>query len=232
MNTVPNICQQTVRKFTEVAIAACICLAFPTMAFSQEYTEYDPQYRSYYGTLSSKEKTYYKYLVPAYTFGVFTLHNDSDRSDFDITAYEYDDGFQKIDTQDNSGTATELLIVQPSDHDRYIYLDVVNYGSASSQYRLYSDYVSPMNKFWLAAGKAWLESGISAQDDITEVDASRITTGLFSLFEGKSLAGMGMDLAINEITEDMRTQFGYGAMGDFFIDWSVSIVEGFYKNYF
>lgn len=234
MNRFSTACQQTVRKAAELAIATGLCLFSATAALSQEYTEFDSQYSSYYSTLSSKQATYYKYVVPAHTFGVFTLKNDSGRSDFDIAAYRYDsdNGLQLIDTQDNSGTQTELLIVQPSSRDRYIYLDVVNYGNASSQYRLYADYVSPMNKFWLAAARALVEGGFSAQENISERDASRLTTGLFSLFEGNGFAGVGKDMAINEITEEMRSQFGYGAMGDFIVDWSVSIVEGFYKNYF
>lgn len=231
MTTLQFIPKKIVKQIPTFILAASLWLGSSTIAYSQKITEFDSQYSYYYNTLSSKKKAYFKYKVPAYTFGVFTLKNNSGKSDFDISAYKYDGDWQLIDKQNTTGTQTELIIVQPSNIDRYIYLEIVNYGSVSSEYRFYADHVSPFNKFLLAAAKALITSGFDAEENISERDASRIVTGILSLFEGNGLTGVTKDLVINEVTAEMREQFGYGAMGDFIVDWSVSIVSGFYKNY-
>ena len=129
------------------------------------------------------------------------------------------------------GTQTELIVIPPSTVSRYIYIAVANVGSQASEYKLYADYVSPINKFLLSATKAMILSNFNAETDVSNRAASRVVTGIFSLAEGNDLTGVAKDLVINEMAEEMREQFGYGGMGDFMVDWSVSIVSGFYKNY-
>ncbi|MEL6580231.1 MAG: hypothetical protein AAFQ14_10790 [Cyanobacteria bacterium J06621_12] len=230
MKTFKAAFKQLVKQGSTAIAAVGFCICAPAIAFAQQVTEIDPQYSNYYGTLTVDGKTYYKYGVPANTFGVFTLKNSGGGSDFDIYVYEYTDDYQLIGRGENSGTQTELIVTPPSIESRYVYITVVNEGRETSEYKLYADYVSPVNKFMLSAAKAVMMHGFDP-DMVSSRAASRTITGIFSLAEGNGLTGVTKDLVINEMTEEMRAQFGYGAMGDFMLDWTLSMVSGFYKNY-
>lgn len=218
-------------KCSAVFVAMGLWIMSGATSLAQEITEFDPQYTNYYETLDSKEEAYYKYKVPANTFGVLTLKNSSGSSDFDIVVYEYINGeSQLIDTGENADTQTELIITPPSSEERYVYIKVLNYGSATSEYKLYADYVSPINKFLLSGTKALFSCGMD-QEDVSNRNSDRMLTGIFSILEGNGLTGVATDLVLDEIAAEMREQFGYGCLGDFAVDWTVSIVSGFYKNY-
>ena len=223
--------QTLANKCSTVVAAIVLWVASGATSLAQEITEFDPEYTNYYETLNSREGAYYKYKVPANTFGVLTLKNSGGSSDFDIAVYEYINGEgQLIDTGENSDTQTELIITPPSSEERYVYIKVLNYGSATSEYKLYADYVSPMNKFLLSGTKALISCGMQ-QEDVSNRNADRMLTGIFSILEGNGMTGVATDLVIDEIAAEMREQFGYGCLGDFAVDWTVSIVSGFYKNY-
>lgn len=223
--------QTLVKKCSPAFVAMGLWIVSSAIAVAQEITEYDPQYTNYYGTLDTSEASFYKYKVPANTFGILTLKNSGGSSDFDIAVYEYiDEGYQLIGTGENSDTQTELVIAPPSTGERYIYIKVFNYGSATSEYKLYADYVSPMNKFLLSGAKTLISCGLE-QEDVSDRNAGRMLTGIFSLLEGNGLTGVATDLVLDEIAAEMREQFGYGCLGDFAVDWTISIVSGFYKNY-
>ena len=218
------------KKCCNFVVALAICFGSSTVAYSQDFVEFEQDANYYYGTLTTKKTVYYKYKVPANSFGVFTLKNNSGRSDFDINVYEYVGDFQLLDKGTSSGTQTELIVISPSSENRYVYIQVMNYGSTTSEYRLYSDYVSPINKFGISATKTILTCGLE-ENDISNEATSRAVSSIFSLLESNSLVEFGKDFVVNEVTTQMRNQFGYGCMGDFMVDWIASMVLGFYKNY-
>lgn len=230
MNTFTTAAKYFVKQSSMAIVALAMWASAPAIAFAQEFTEYDSQYTNYYGTLDTREATFYKYKVPANTFGVLTLKNSERSSDFDIFVYEDVDGDQLIGKGENSRTQTELVIASPSTEERYVYIKILNYGSATSEYKLYADYVSPMNKFALSGIKTLISCGME-QDDVSSRNANRMLTGIFSVLEGNGLTGVATDLVLDEVAAEMREQFGYGCMGDFAVDWTISIVSGFYKNY-
>ena len=132
------------KKLIAGIVALGLSFASPGVANSQEVTEFKHQdNKYYYETLNPRGVSYYRYKIPAYTFGVFTLKNHSRKSDFDIYVYDSTDG-RLLDKGRNSGTQTELIVTPISGEDKYAYIKIVNYGSRSSQYRIFANYVSPM----------------------------------------------------------------------------------------
>lgn len=198
------------------------------VANSQQVTRFKHQDDTYYHQrLNSKGIARYQYKIPANTFGVFTLKNHSRRSDFDIFVYDYNNG-RLLTKGRNYGTKTELVITQPVGRDRYAYIKVLNYGSRTSRYRLYANHVNPANKFLIAlAGVPFCSSA----QNINNRASSRIITGVSSMLQGSDFGGVARDVFINEVTMEMRKQFGYGCMGEFVVNWGVSMVKGFYRNY-
>ncbi|MEL6460025.1 MAG: hypothetical protein AAFQ91_17530 [Cyanobacteria bacterium J06621_15] len=212
-------------------ITGIAALAFWTVstgvANSQQVTRFKHQDDTYYHQrLNSKGIARYQYKIPANTFGVFTLKNDSRRSDFDIEVYDYNSG--KLLTEGKSyGTKTELVITQPVGRDRYAYIKVSNYGSRTSRYQLYANYVNPGTKFLIALA----QTPFCNQQQNFNDKTSTVITGISSMLQGNDLGGVARDVFINELTMEMRKQFGYGCMGEFVVNWGVSMVKGFYRNY-
>ncbi|AFY57349.1 hypothetical protein Riv7116_4941 [Rivularia sp. PCC 7116] len=213
-------------------IAGIAALALWTVstgvANSQQVTRFKHQDDSYYHQrLNSKGIARYQYKIPANSFGVFTLKNHSRRSDFDI--YVYDSSNGKLLTEGKSyGTKTELVITQPVGRDRYAYIKVLNYGSRTSRYKLYANYVNPGTKFLIAfAGIPFCSSA----RNINDRTSSRVITGISSMLQGSDFGGVARDVFINELTMEMRKQFGYGCMGEIAVNWVVSMAKGFYRNY-
>ncbi len=208
-----------------------VWMASTGIANAQNFTNFEHQdNRSYDETLNSKGTAFYKYKIPAYTFGVFTLKNDSRRSDFDIYVYEYSGDFKLVNKGENQGSNTELVVTPISSEDKYAYIKIVNYGPQPSQYNLYANYVSPANKFAIALAETALVCSLE-REDISNRTNSRVITGISSILQGNNLGGLAQDLLINEVTDTMRNQFGYGCIGDFAVNWSVSIFSGFFRNY-
>ena len=209
-------------------VAFGLCFISPGVANSQQVTKFEHQDDTYYHqNLNSKAVARYQYKIPANTFGVFTLKNHSGKSDFDIYVYDYNNG--KLLTEGKSyGTKTELVVTQPVGRDRYAYIKVFNYGSQTSRYQLYANYVNPATKFLIAL------TGVpfcSSAQNINDRTSSRVITGISSMLQGSDFGGVARDVFINEVTMEMRKQFGYGCTGEFVVNWGISMVKGFYRNY-
>ncbi|MGB3649624.1 MAG: hypothetical protein WBA41_00120 [Rivularia sp. (in: cyanobacteria)] len=205
-----------------------LCFVSPGIANSQQITRFEHQDDTYYHqNLNSKGVARYKYKIPANTFGVFTLKNHSGRSDFDIFVYDSSNG--KLLTEGKSyGRKTELVVTQPVGRDRYAYIKVFNYGSQTSRYQLYANYVNPATKFFIALAQVPF---CSSAQNINDRTSSRVITGISSMLQGSDFGGVARDVFINELTMEMRKQFGYGCAGEFVVNWGVSMVKGFYRNY-
>lgn len=198
------------------------------VANSQQVTRFKHQDDSYYHQrLNSKGIARYQYKIPANTFGVFTLKNHSLRSDFDIYIYDSSNG-KLLSKKDELGTQTELVIAPFFTQNKDVIIKVVNYGSQTSRYKLYANYVNPANKFLIAlAGFPFCSSAQNVDDRAS----ARVFTTMSSILQGNSFGGVAKDVLINEVTMEMRKQFGYGCMGEVMVNWGVSMFKGFLRNY-
>ncbi|WP_414621597.1 hypothetical protein [Calothrix sp. CCY 0018] len=203
-----------------------LCFVYPSIANSQQITRFEHQDDTYYHqNLNSKGVARYQYKIPANTFGVFTLKNSSGRSDFDIFVYDSSNG-KLLYKKDKLGTQTELVVTQLFTENKDVIIKVVNYGSQTSRYKLYANYVNPATKFLIAV------AGVPfCNPERNDKTSSRIFTSLSSILQGKDVGGVAKDVLINEVTMEMRNQFGYGCTGEFMVNWGVSIFKGFLRNY-
>ncbi|NJO64255.1 MAG: hypothetical protein HC836_40630 [Richelia sp. RM2_1_2] len=200
----------------------------PGVAHSQQVTRFEHQDDTYYSqNLNTKGVAYYQYKIPANTFGVFTLKNYSGKSDFDIYVYDSRNG-EILGKGNGSGTQTELVVTQPFGEDKYARIKVINYGSQTSKYHLYANYVNPATKFLIALAQAPF---CNQEQNINDRASSRVITGISSMLQGSDFGGVARDVFINELTMEMRKQFGYGCTGEFMVNWAVSMVRGVYRNY-
>jgi hypothetical protein len=219
------------KKLLAGITALSLCLTSPGIAKAQEFTEFKHQNdRYYFQTLNSQGVAYYKYKVPAYSFGVFTLKNHSRISDFDVYIYDYTTGWRLLNKGENTGVTTELVTTPMISQDRYAYIKIVNYGSQPSQYHFYANHVTPMKNFAIALAETMIICSLERRNIDSDI-SSRGVTAVSSILQGNNFAGLGRDLVINEITSNMRKQFGYGCTGDFAVNGVVSIVKDVYRNY-
>ncbi|MBD2359542.1 hypothetical protein H6G41_34235 [Tolypothrix sp. FACHB-123] len=219
------------KKLLAGITAFSLCITSPGIAKAQEFTEFKHQNDGYYyETLKSQGVTYYKYKVPAHSFGVFTLKNHSRRADFDIYIYDYAGGWKLLAKGENTGVTTELVTTPIFSQNRYAYIKIVNYGSQPSQYLFYANHVTPGKNFAIALAETIIICSLERQN-ISGQTSSRVVTGISSILQGNNLAGLSRDIVINEITSNMRNQFGYGCTGDFAVNWVVSMIKDVYRNY-
>lgn len=218
------------KKLLAVATTLGLWITSPSIAYSQEFTTFEHKDgRYYYQTLNSEGTAYYKYEVPATTFGVFTLKNSSRQSDFDIYVFNYESGWKLLDQGENSGLDTELIVIPPSLEAKYAYIKIVNVGSRPSEYNFYANYVSPLNRIT----RALLTTGLTCDENPSKSKVnSRAVTAITSVLQGKDIGGLTQDMLINEISNEMRDQVGYGCTGDFMVNSTISIIKGFYRNYY
>lgn len=217
------------KKLLAVITAFGLWISFPGTATAQRITEIKHQDDSYYyQVLNSQNLADYKYKVPANTLGVFTLKNNSRRSDFDI--YVYDGNGRLLNQGVKNGTETELVITQMVSWDRYAYIRIINRGSQPSRYHFYANHVSPINRFGIELAKTVLTC--DPKQNNSNQNLSRGITVLSSIIQGDSLGNLASNLVIGELTDSMRKQFGYGCAGDLMVNWGISMVQGVYRNYF
>lgn len=219
------------KKLLAGIAAFSVCLTSPGITHAQQIqiTEFKHQNnRHYHQTLNPGGEAYFKYQIPANTIGVFTLKNQSRRANFDI--YIYNSSGKQLNQGKNSGVRTELVTTPMVPSNQYAYISIVNYGSQPSEYHFYANYVSPANRF----GIALIENSLTCRQEVENNRnraSSRVVTGMSSILQGNNLAGLGQNLLINEVTNEIRNQLGYGCVADFFVNWGVSMVSGIYRNY-
>ncbi|MBD2626955.1 hypothetical protein [Trichormus variabilis] len=219
------------KKLLAGITAFSLCITSPGIVKAQEFTEFKHQNdRYYYETLNSQGVTYYKYKVPAYSFGVFTLKNHSRRADFDIYIYDYSGGWKLLAKGKNTGVTTELVTTPTISQDRYAYIKIVNYGSQPSQYLFYANHVTPGKNFAIALAETIIICSLERKNIDSET-SSRLVTGISSILQGNNLAGLNRDLFINDMTGKIRKQLGYGCTADFAVNWVVSMIKDVYRNY-
>jgi hypothetical protein len=205
-----------------------LSLFFPSAANSQNWTTFEHQNnRYYYNTLSSQNVAYYRYEVPAMTIGVFTIKNKSGRADFDVYVFEDPQGNKLIAKGENSGSDTELVITPLAETTKYVYVVIVNAGSSSAKYHFFANYVSPINRFMKVA----LTTPLSCDNNGSDEWRSRSVAAITSLLEGNDIGGLTQDVVINEITDKIRKEFGYGCFGDFLVNYAIDMVQGVLRNY-
>lgn len=215
-------------KLIAPVAAFSLCFGSPAIANSQQITRFEHQDDTYYHQrLNSKGVARYQYKIPANTFGVFTLKNHSRRSDFDIYIYDSSNG-KLLSKKDELGIQTELVITPFFTKNKDVIIKIVNYGSKTSRYKLYANYVNPGTKFLIAlAGVPFCSSAQNVDDRAS----SRVFTTMSSILQGNNFGGVAKDVLINEVTMEMKKQFGYGCTGEVMVNWGVSMFKGFLRNY-
>lgn len=197
-------------------------------ATAQTYEFFEHKDNSYFSyPMSAKDTDYFSYWVPAYTIGVLTLQNSGRKSDFDISVYDAPNG-NRLSVGDAGSITTELVTVPMSSKGRYIYIKIFNYGRASSEYRLYANYVDPFAKLAIAAGVGVFTCNSDAPSNR---NMSRATSIIGSTLQGSTLSGVARDAVINEISNEIVAQMGAGCLTEVVINGTASIVQGIYRNY-
>lgn len=219
------------KKLLAGITAISLFLTSPGMAKAQEVTEFKHKNdRYFHQTLPPKGVAYYKYKIPAFSFGVFTLKNHSRKSDFDIYVYDNTRGWQLLNKGENTGIATELVTTSMISQNRYAYIKIVNYGSQSSRYHFFANHVTPAKNFAFALAQTMIICSLEGKNIDPDV-SSRGVTALSSILQGNNLKGFTVDMAINEITSKIRAELGYGCAGDFVVNGVASVVKDVYRNY-
>ncbi|WP_353933270.1 hypothetical protein WJM97_23255 (plasmid) [Okeanomitos corallinicola TIOX110] len=219
------------KKLLAGITAIGLFLASPGMAKAQEFTEFEHENDTYfYQTLQSQGVAYYKYKIPAFSFGVFTLKNHSRQSDFDIYVYDNTRGWQLLNKGEKTGIATELVTTSMISQNRYAYIKIVNYGSQSSQYHFYANHVTPAMNFAIALAETVIICGLEGKNINPDI-SSRGVTAVSSILQGNNLKGLTVDMAINEVTNKMREELGYGCAGDFVVNLAASTIKDIFRNY-
>ena len=188
-------------------------------------------------TLSGSQKESFYYHVEAGHLPVFTLKRSSGFSDFDLYLYSDQNRIYQLDSSTNSGYQTELIALEPVDYDRYVYIDVKNYGAQRATYNLYVHQVPLIERLGEVFARTVLENLIEVAllgDDPTEQaerNASRATTLLMAALQDHDLGETSLDLLLNEFTTALRQEMGYGFWGDFMVNYVVTVIREIYQYY-
>ncbi|PSB58756.1 hypothetical protein, partial [Chamaesiphon polymorphus] len=133
-------------KLVAGIVAFGLSITDPVIVSAQEVIDFKHQDNNYYyQTLNSQNAAHYTYKIPANAFGVFTLKNNSNSSDFDLYVHE-NKSWKLLNKGENQGIQTELITTPIFSEDGYVYIKIVNSGSQISQYQFYANHVSPAEK--------------------------------------------------------------------------------------
>ena len=111
---------------------------------------------------------------------------------------------------------------------RYVYIQVFNYGNQASQYRFYANYIHPARRVAAAA----LVTAFTCGSEDSNQNVSRATTVVGSFLQGRSFSGVTQDFIMNEITDEVKVQFGNGCMSELLINSTSTLIQGIFRNYF
>ena len=198
-----------------------------------------------YQTLGGKQSSYWKCYVPANKMAVFTLKNKSRVSDFDLFVYSDKSKNYKLGSGRNRGTTSELVSLNPSNSGKYVYIQVFNDGSPSSEYNLHVHHVDLVDiatqAFVDASAQYLVEEGLKWLFDIDDSNRnhdessrniSRASSLIISALKNENLGGASKNLIINEITMGLREEFGYGFWGNLLVNYAISVVDKTYAYYY
>ncbi|WNJ20092.1 hypothetical protein [Pontibacter sp. G13] len=205
-----------------ISVSCYLCQA-------QTFTTFDKQYRYYYGTMSKAENSYYRFYVPANEVGVLTLKTKTFGSDFDVYAYSSSNMAYSLGNSRSGGLEPELLILPVESSGRWVYVKIRNDGT-SGQYHFYAHTVNVEEKFYQALFVALLEGILSTENDVDNRNISRGINVASSLLSNASLGDASRSFILNEITNALREEFGYGAVAGFVVSFVVSYYDDILKN--
>lgn len=211
--------------------------------YSQDFT-YLPSANYGYATLNPGGYSLWKCWVPANQMPVFTLKNQSRKSDFDLFLFNDQSLKYKIQEGVKSGTTTELILGNTHSSDRYIYILVKNTGDRTSEYHFQHHDIDLAEKFGIAfrdaSAQYVIEEGLKWLFDVKETDkdykekdrnVSRASNLIVSSLNKENLGGSAKNLVINEITSELREAFGYGFWGNLLVNYGILVVTDVYRNY-
>ncbi len=144
----------------------------------------------------------------------------------------------------NSGTRTELITIPIKNYGRYIYVKIKNSGYSTSTYNFYPHFVDFVKKgeealveasaqYLLEEGLKWLLGVKEKNRNYEQQDRNvgRASTLIMSSLKGDNLGVMTKSMVINEITTELRKEFGYGFWGNLLVNYGIGIIDETYKNY-
>jgi len=195
-----------------------------------------------HGTLSPNDYSVWKYYIPNGDVGVFTLKNTASTSDLDIHI-DSDQGLNyKLDAGTNNRTKTELVTLSTSYSGRYVYLKIKNEGRYVTKFKLNAHQIDlfelGQNAVLDAAGQYVIEEGLKwlfgVEDNSSQIDSrniQRASNVILSGLKGQNLGSTTKSLVKQELTTELRDQFGYGFVGNFCVSYSVDVLDEVYKYY-
>ena len=168
---------------------------------------------------------------------VFTLKNESGRSDFDIYAFGDSALKHRIAAGTHNGPGTELIIARSEQSVGEVYAIVKNVGPEPATFHLFCHSVD-LAKTAVVAGLETLAQtalGAAVSNDSDSQDQrrnkSRAIAATVSAIEKQDLVEVGKDVAINEITMRLHEELGYDAFGDFVVNLAVSTVREIFHDF-
>lgn len=193
-------------------------------------------------TLNSGYNQYWKYYIPAGTMAVFTLKNNSSTSDFDIFVYSDKNHDNLLKSGENNGTKTEMVVMPVYEYGKYVYLKIKNYGDYSSKYKVNAHHVDLAglaedalidagSQYLIEEGIKWIFGVEDDNDDQSSHNISRASNLILSVLKEEDFAGTSRNLLINELTETLRTEFGFGFWGNLMVSYGVNVISETYKYY-
>lgn len=210
---------------------------------SSSYTQLQNGYYGH-GNISSGQYSYYKYYVPQGKMAVFTLKNTSKTSDVDLYLYTDAAGKNFLNKGANGGTKKELISISPSSYGRYVYIKVKNDGSSGTKYKLNAHTVDFAELAGEAFGEALvttaLEEGLkwllgveenNHNYDENERNISRASNVILSGIKGENLGNTTKSFFINELTSEIKDEFGTGFWGNLAVNYSIKTADEIYKYY-
>lgn len=207
-----------------------LLLGFSKNLQSQNFQNFDTNYKFYYGSKYKNESTYFKFYIPAYEMGVFTLKSLNYNTDYDLYVYNSSSLSSVSNKSTNSGLKTELIMMPLENYGRWVYIQVKNDGNYG-KFNFYAHNIDVRSKFLQAALVAII-NGIFSNE--SEVDQRNISRGLnigLSYINNSSLWESSKSFVLNELTNELREELGYGSVADFFVTFIVSIYGDALKNY-
>ncbi|WP_194972376.1 hypothetical protein [Aquiflexum lacus] len=212
-----------------ILIAIFISTVFCLNCYGQTFQTYETNIKYYYGSIDRGNSTFFKFYIPADQMAVFTLKTKSYGSDYDIYTYNSSNLGSVMEQSTNPENEPELIVMPVLNYGRWIYVKIQNYGNYG-EYYFFAHNVDIGEKFGEALILAMLEGIFSTGNEVDDRDLSRGLNVASSILKNSSLEDASRSYILNELTNNLRKELGYGATAGFFVNFIVSLYDDILKN--
>ena len=228
--------------FLRFASALTVAILLNTTAIAgNPYTPL-PNGKYGYGLLASKGAAFWQYYVQAGQKTVFTAKNINHTSDIDLYIYADNHGSSLLDKSCGGGSGSELAVAEGGVSGYYVYIQIKNYGAASTNYQIYAhqvNYNEILSNALVSAGLqeltisllCWLFDADCDNNSSNSDNARRTAVFVNSLVLGEDFKGATINTLQNEITTKIRQEMGYGFWADFAVNYSINVLRETYRHY-